>query len=86
MTLNLHGEVPNSVEQNINELNAEEKFLPTLLGLNKQFPKSVSCSYLFCKQGVTLFFSCSLRIILEHCSTKAAVEAVSACTSSVAGE
>ena len=42
MTLNLHGEVPNNVEANINELNAEEKFLPTLLGLNQRFPKSVS--------------------------------------------
>ena len=42
MTLNLHGEVPNSVEANINELNAEEAFLPTLITLNKRFPTSVS--------------------------------------------
>ncbi|KAL1957286.1 hypothetical protein VTO42DRAFT_6192 [Malbranchea cinnamomea] len=64
LTLNLHGEVPNNVEANINELNAEEAFLPTLIRLNQQFPK--------------------LRIILEHCSTKAAVDAVLACSSTVA--
>jgi dihydroorotase len=41
MVLNLHGEVPNNAEANINELNAEEAFLPTLIALNQKFPKLV---------------------------------------------
>jgi dihydroorotase len=65
MVLNLHGEVPGSPGSDITDMNAEEKFLPTLKMLNERFPK--------------------LRIILEHCSTEAALEAVRSCSSSVAG-
>lgn len=65
MVLNLHGEVPGSAQSDVNDMNAEEKFLPTLKMLNEKFPK--------------------LRIILEHCSTEAALEAVRSCTDSVAG-
>lgn len=65
MVLNLHGEVPSSPGSDINDMNAEEKFLPTLKMLNEKFPK--------------------LRIILEHCSTEAALQAVRDCSDSVAG-
>ncbi|GFF37890.1 dihydroorotase, homodimeric type [Aspergillus udagawae] len=64
MVLNLHGEVPGSPGSDITDMNAEEKFLPTLKMLNERFPR--------------------LRIILEHCSTEAALEAVRSCSSSVA--
>ncbi|KAM0095994.1 dihydroorotase [Aspergillus fumigatus] len=64
MVLNLHGEVPGSPGSGITDMNAEEKFLPTLTMLNEKFPK--------------------LRIILEHCSTEAALEAVRSCSSTVA--
>ncbi|KAF7128574.1 hypothetical protein CNMCM5793_003362 [Aspergillus hiratsukae] len=64
MVLNLHGEVPSSPGSDINDMNAEEKFLPTLKMLNEKFP--------------------SLRIILEHCSTEAALQAVRDCSDSVA--
>ncbi|KAK2749877.1 hypothetical protein FQN57_005293 [Myotisia sp. PD_48] len=64
MILNLHGEVPNDEARNINVLNAEEAFLPTLKRIHEAYPK--------------------LRIILEHCSTSAALEAVQSCGPSVA--
>ncbi|CAN6655952.1 dihydroorotase [Trichomonascus vanleenenianus] len=62
MILNLHGECPSG--DNIHVLNAEEKFLPTLVDLHKRFPK--------------------LRIILEHCTSEAAVNAVKQCGDTVA--
>ncbi|KAI9659398.1 MAG: hypothetical protein M1821_001656 [Bathelium mastoideum] len=61
--LNLHGESPSKGD--ITVLNAEERFLPTLLELHERFPK--------------------LRIILEHCTTAAAIEAVKKCGPTVAG-
>jgi dihydroorotase len=63
LILNLHGESPLGAD--ITVLNAEEKFLPTLLDLHRRFPK--------------------LRIILEHCTTAAAIEAVKECGPNVAG-
>lgn len=63
MILNLHGEVPSGGDVTV--LNAEERFLPTLLDLHARFPK--------------------LRIVLEHCTTSAAIEAVLACGPNVAG-
>lgn len=63
LVLNLHGEVPDSADVNV--MNAEEAFLPTLKRIHQAFP--------------------TLRIILEHCSTAAAVEAVRSCGPSVAG-
>lgn len=60
MVLNLHGEVPD-----VDVMNAEEAFLPTLKGINERFPK--------------------LRIVLEHCTTSAAVETVRSCGPTVAG-
>jgi dihydroorotase len=57
MVLNLHGECPK--QPGITVLNAEEKFLPTLISIHEKFPK--------------------LRIILEHCTTAAAIEAVKSC-------
>jgi dihydroorotase len=62
MVLNLHGESPPG--EDITVLNAEQKFLPTLLDLHRRFP--------------------TLRIILEHCTTVAAIEAVKSCGASVA--
>jgi dihydroorotase len=62
MILNLHGECPSG--EDIHILNAEEKFLPTLLDLHKRFPK--------------------LRIILEHCTSAAAINTVLQCGPSVA--
>jgi dihydroorotase len=62
MILNLHGECPS--QKGITVLNAEERFLPTLLDIHAKFPK--------------------LRIILEHCTTAAAVNAVKQCGDSVA--
>ena len=64
MILNLHGETPREPGSDITVLNAEERFLPTLLDLHRRFPK--------------------LRIILEHCTTAAAIETVKQCGSSVA--
>ena len=63
LILNLHGESPSKGD--ITVLNAEERFLPTLLELHQRFPK--------------------LRIILEHCTTAAAIEAVGRCGPTVAG-
>jgi dihydroorotase len=57
MILNLHGESPPG--EDITVLNAEERFLPTLVDLHRRFPK--------------------LRIILEHCTTAAAIEAIRSC-------
>ncbi|CAD6582902.1 MAG: hypothetical protein ASARMPREDX12_001119 [Alectoria sarmentosa] len=54
LVLNLHGECPS--RDDVTVLNAEERFLPTLLKLHHDFPR--------------------LRIVLEHCSTEAAVAAV----------
>ncbi|KAK6530305.1 hypothetical protein TWF694_003666 [Orbilia ellipsospora] len=73
IVLNIHGECPSTPaedvagieDQDITILNAEAKFLPTLLSIHQQFPK--------------------LRIVLEHCTTAAAVEAVRACGPTVAG-
>jgi len=62
--LNLHGEIPSTPGSDVTVLNAEEKFLPTLLMLHKKFPR--------------------LRIILEHCTSAKAVEAVKSCGGSVA--
>ena len=62
LVLNLHGECPST--GNINVMNAEPEFLPTLKMLHQRFPK--------------------LRIILEHCTTRAAVEAVKECGDTVA--
>ncbi|PVU98653.1 hypothetical protein BB559_001382 [Furculomyces boomerangus] len=64
MVLNLHGECPNNHAENVCVLNAEEKFLDTLVYLNKKFPK--------------------LRIVLEHATTKAAVDIVKQLSSTVA--
>ncbi|WPH01486.1 Hypothetical protein R9X50_00433200 [Acrodontium crateriforme] len=64
MVLNLHGELPPSVGEDVTVLNAEEAFLPTLLDLHKRFPK--------------------LRIILEHCTSAAALKAVQSCGPTVA--
>ncbi|KAF3480615.1 dihydroorotase [Arthroderma uncinatum] len=59
LVLNLHGEVPD-----VDVMNAEEAFLPTLKQLHERFP--------------------SLRIVLEHCTTSAAVETVRSCGPTVA--
>jgi dihydroorotase len=64
LVLNLHGETPSSPGTGTTVLNAEEKFLPTLLDLHQRFPK--------------------LRIVLEHCTTAAAVEVVKQCGPTVA--
>lgn len=60
LILNLHGEKPSvSNDKNgedIHVLNAEEKFLPALVKLHKDFP--------------------NLKIILEHCTTKAAIDTI----------
>ncbi|KAK8153952.1 hypothetical protein BKA80DRAFT_210408 [Phyllosticta citrichinensis] len=71
MVLNLHGELPPTAskkdgqeDDDITVLNAEARFLPTLLTLHARFP--------------------TLRIILEHCTTAAAVDAVRTCGPSVA--
>ncbi|KAF3940440.1 Dihydroorotase [Dactylella cylindrospora] len=73
IVLNLHGECPSTPaddvvgieDEDITILNAEAKFLPTLLSIHEKFPK--------------------LRIVLEHCTTAAAVEAVRMCGPNVAG-
>lgn len=57
LVLNLHGESPSSGD--ITVLNAEQRFLPTLLDLHTRFP--------------------NLRIVLEHCTTAAAIDAVKQC-------
>ncbi|KAJ3092454.1 hypothetical protein HK102_007078 [Quaeritorhiza haematococci] len=56
MVLNLHGEIPSEPEQDVCVLNAEERFLPHLEKLHRDFP--------------------NLRIVLEHATTKAAVDLV----------
>ncbi|KKY25072.1 putative homodimeric type [Phaeomoniella chlamydospora] len=62
LVLNLHGECPPA--DDISVMNAEERFLPTLLDLHRRFP--------------------NLRIILEHCTTEAAIKAVQSCGPTVA--
>ena len=64
MVLNIHGELPHSVGDDITVLSAEEAFLPTFLDLHHRFPK--------------------LRIILEHCTSAAAIAAVKSCGPKVA--
>lgn len=69
LALNLHGECPSnhshSSDSQITILNAEAKFLPTLLMIHRLFPK--------------------LKIVLEHCTTAAAVQAVKSCGPNVVG-
>lgn len=67
LVLNLHGEVPSSRAMNggdVNVLNAEPLFMPTLHKIHAAFPR--------------------LRIVLEHCSTREALEAVRMCGPTVA--
>lgn len=54
LILNLHGEVPSKGDVTV--LNAEERFLPTLVKLHEDFPR--------------------LRIVMEHCTTAAAIDTV----------
>ena len=63
MILNIHGETPSTPGSGTTVLNAEERFLPTLLSLHSRFP--------------------DLRIILEHCTSAAAIAAVLQCGSQV---
>lgn len=56
LLLLLHGEVPSQPEADICVLNAEERFLPEVERIHKQFPM--------------------LRIVLEHVTTREAVECV----------
>lgn len=56
LVLNLHGERPPAIDEDITVLNAEPLFLPALVKLSKDFP--------------------NLKIILEHCTTKNAVDTV----------
>ncbi|KAK4138881.1 Dihydroorotase [Trichocladium antarcticum] len=56
LVLNLHGEVPSSAAEGVTVMNAEERFLPVLKGLAKEYP--------------------GLKIVLEHCTSADAVEAV----------
>ncbi|RKP28825.1 Dihydroorotase [Metschnikowia bicuspidata] len=56
LVLNLHGERPLSPNEDIHVLNAEPKFLPSLVKLTQDFP--------------------NLKIVLEHCTTKAAIETI----------
>jgi dihydroorotase len=57
MVLNLHGELPSTEDdEDVNVMNAEEKFLVTLREIVGRFRK--------------------LKIVLEHCTSKAAVECV----------
>lgn len=39
LVLNLHGECPSDDDKGVTVLNAENRFLPTLIGLHKRFPK-----------------------------------------------
>ncbi|KAH6687307.1 dihydroorotase [Plectosphaerella plurivora] len=39
MVLNIHGEVPSDPSKDVSVLNAESKFLPTLLDIHRRFPK-----------------------------------------------
>ncbi len=54
LILNIHGEVP--FDSNVTVLNAEERFIPTLFQIRKDFP--------------------NLKIVVEHVTTKALVDAV----------
>ncbi|EPS36223.1 hypothetical protein H072_10261 [Dactylellina haptotyla CBS 200.50] len=73
IVLNIHGECPSTPtedavgmeDRDVTILNAEAKFLPTLLSIHEAFP--------------------NLRIVLEHCTTAAAVDAVRQCGANVAG-
>ena len=56
LVLNLHGEALGSEADGVTVLNAEHKFLPTLLDIHAAFPE--------------------LRIVLEHCTSAAAVQCV----------
>ena len=64
LVLMLHGEIPSDADANTCVMNAEERFLPHLLTLHRDFP--------------------SLRIVLEHATTAAAVDAVKSCGDTVA--
>ncbi|KAF3347580.1 hypothetical protein VD0002_g7507 [Verticillium dahliae] len=39
LVLNIHGEVPNNTQKDVSVMNAESKFLPTLLEVHAKFPK-----------------------------------------------
>ncbi|KAL2753378.1 hypothetical protein ACRALDRAFT_1044265 [Sodiomyces alcalophilus JCM 7366] len=39
LVLNIHGEVPTGTQPDISVMNAESRFLPTLLDLHRQFPR-----------------------------------------------
>lgn len=82
LVLNLHGECPSDHEKNITILNAEPKFLPTLKSLHAKFPKASAFILNFMSLADHLS---QLKIVLEHCTTKDAIEAVKECGPNVVG-
>src|SRR4051794_6909194 len=80
MVLNLHGECPSEHSKDITILNAESSFLPTLKSLHAKFPKVKS------EQTKKILLNVlQLRIVLEHCTTAAAIAAVKECGPNVVG-
>jgi dihydroorotase len=86
LVLNLHGECPS--QRGINVLNAEEKFLPELHSefsqcdrLHARFEGGIDVLIQLCLELHSKFPK--LRIVLEHCTTKAAIDAVKQCGSNV---
>ncbi|CAL3967599.1 hypothetical protein PZA11_003856 [Diplocarpon coronariae] len=91
MVLNLHGECPSDHAKNITILNAESTFLPTLKGLHEMFPKVRPRNFKLGPRPMVLWGKLTglnpiqLKIVLEHCTTKEAVQAVNDCGPNVVG-
>ncbi|KAI6709602.1 hypothetical protein JHW43_007872 [Diplocarpon mali] len=72
-------------------LNAESTFLPTLKGLHEMFPKVRPRNFKLGPRPMVLWGKLTglnpiqLKIVLEHCTTKEAVQAVNDCGPNVVG-
>jgi dihydroorotase len=95
LVLNLHGEVPSTPSPDfliagsgdaVTVLNAETMFLPTLHKLHADFPgeQTVAGTEIRLNNHADARRK-GLRIVLEHCTTREALDAVRTCGPTVAG-
>ncbi|CAJ2503259.1 Uu.00g106530.m01.CDS01 [Anthostomella pinea] len=95
LVLNLHGECPSDHKQGTTILNAESKFLPTLISIHQKFPKlKIYVRFPMSSISIISFVSglhhCLPKILdnfldTKNCTTAEAVQAVRSCGDTVVG-